>query len=66
MRKQAILLFAILLAFWTVLVGAVNWSLTLVGTMVALLTVWFCRIWAQGCPDCYRFGACCVWVTPSS
>ncbi len=41
MRKQAVLLFAILLAFWTVLVGAVNWSLTLVGTMVALLTVWF-------------------------
>ena len=41
MRKQSVLLFAILLGFWTVLVGAVNWPLTLVGAFVALLTVWF-------------------------
>jgi multisubunit Na+/H+ antiporter MnhE subunit len=40
-RKRSVLLFVLLLAFWTVLVGAVNWQLTLVGAFVALLTVWF-------------------------
>ena len=47
MRKQSVLLFAILLGFWTVLVGAVNWPLTLVGAFVALLTVWFGGIWVK-------------------
>ncbi|NLW59498.1 MAG: Na+/H+ antiporter subunit E [Firmicutes bacterium] len=41
MRKHSGLLFMILLAFWTVLTGAVNWELTLVGAVTALLTVWF-------------------------
>lgn len=41
MRKHSVLLFALLLAFWTVLVGAVDWQLTMVGAFVALLSVWF-------------------------
>lgn len=40
-RKQSVLLFVLLLAFWVVLTGAADWSHILAGGLVALFSVWF-------------------------